>query len=466
MAETPFTKKHVDIITCKMFSPLTSSDATVERQRKNVLSEILPITSRIVIYENLMSPTLSGEIFLDDSVNYSSVFPLIGVEAFQLAFKISTPDAAGVRTYGVSSPLIFHVYNQTNRNPFRMGLEKSQLGMVSGEAIDSLNVRASKVYKDLPVHTVVEKIVEEFIKTEKNYGQKISPSDNAPYFETTTTDQTKPYRLVLPYISPLQAIKLACLQAQTTDNTTNFFFYETLDGFYFRSLRQLIEKGKQRWRANPVYVRRVLAGISNTKDTENYISAEEIQVISNYDYLYALTNGYFASTTIGVDVLSGAYRLTPSSIYDEPFKSRIRLNNTPLYWNELGKNSNPSSRLYVVPTTAISAADSKIRSKDPSVTTNFFEQTLATRNRELTELQMITVRVKCAGGPDIRVGNVVHIDIPSPLNSKISDSAPTFYKEDLRTGLYLITAVKHELINNGKSFIYETTFEASSDSVK
>lgn len=462
----PLSKKHVEIISCKLFSPLTYPKPEIQKLRNDKLSDISTIAKKIVIYESLLNPTLSGEIFLEDNVNYSSVFPLVGLESLQLAFAISDARLGGTRTYGETSPLIFHVYNQTNRRPMAMGVESSQLGLVSLEAIDSLNVRISKVYKNLPVDVTIEKIIQEFIGTSKKYGQQISPSDNSPFFESTTVDQNKPYRLLLPYISPLQAIKLACLQGQSTNNKNNFFFYETLDGFYFRSLQQLIEKGKARWARNPVYVRRVMAGTTKQRDTENFISAEDIQILSNFDYLYATTNGYFASTTIGIDVLSGRYRVTPSCTSDEPFKSRTRLNNIPLYPEILGERSNPATRLYVVPTTAISAANPAIRLLDSSVSTNFLEQTIADRQRELVELQMITVRVKCPGAPDIRVGNVVHIDIPNLLNSKMSNVPQTLYREDLRTGLYLITAVKHELINTGRSFIYETTFEASSDSVK
>lgn len=449
---TTLAKKNVELLECDLYSPLYNkrSAADLSNAEKNLLRDVRQLTRRLVIQESLLAPTLQGRLYLRDDIGLSTVTPLIGLEKLFVKFRVYSPKTETWRTYGENSPLSFHGYNQRERNIDSPSSETYSIGLASSEMLSSIEQKLSKAFTGQRIEQVVSSILTDNIKTNKQQ-----------FFESTA-GADRPFRFVAPYISPLEAIRLACLQAQTTDGRTNFFFYETLDGFHFKSLQTLIREGKTKWQNNPIYVRRQTGGLSPTRDTQQLITAEYINVITGYDIAYALQHGYFSSTTLGVDVLSGKYRLTPSSIMDDGFKQRTRLNSTPLYDAEYGKISNPAARMFVVPTTSISAANPALRQKDPSISENFLEQTLATRNREMLELQMITVRVKAAGAPNVNVGTVVHIEFPLNLNNQAHGVAPA---NDMRSGLFLIVSVQHTLINRGNTFEYETIFEACSDSI-
>jgi len=444
-------KKNVDFVECDLYSPLYKHRPTADltSQEQSVLRDVRQLTRRLVITESLLSPTLTGKLQLRDDVGLSTITPLIGLEKLFVKFRIYSPLTNTWRTYGIDSPLSFTAYNQRERNIDSPASETYAIGLASSELLSSTEQKISRSFSGKRVEEVVSTILDVNIVTAKS-----------KFFEQTT-GADRPFQFITPYISPLEAIRLACLQAQTSDNRTNFFFYETLDGFYFKSLQTLISEGKTKWRQNPIYVRRQTGGLSPNRDTQNLVTAEYINLITGYDLLYALHNGYFSSTTIGIDVLSGKYRLTPSSISDSQFKQRTRLNSIPLYDPVYGQISNPSTRMFVVPTTSISAANQELRQKDASISENFLEQTLATRVRELIELQMVTVRVKVAGAPNINVGTVVHIEFPLHINNQ-SHVGPA---NDMRSGLFLIVSVQHTLINRGNTFEYETIFEACSDSI-
>lgn len=457
---SPLAKKSVEILECDLYSPFLKRPGLSAEQTR-LMRNVGRLMTNLTIYENLFTPTLTAQMTLRDDVNLSTLFPLVGVETLSLKFRVYSPLTNQWRVYGERSPLLLQVFNQTNRSPQTISSELFTLGLTSPEFIASIEKRLSRAFTNKPVEMIVEEVLRDYLATRKQYGTTTLAPDGSPFFEQTVSSATKPFKLVVPYMNPLDVIKLACLQAQTTEGRSNFLFYETLDGFYFRSLLQILAKGKAKWASNPVYVRRLVGGLSVVRDDERVISAEQIEMVSSFDTMFGLSQGYFSSTTIGVDVLAGQYRITPSSIADPTFQNKLRLNNRPLYAPNFAAATNPTARMFLMPTTSISAANRTLRAKDPSIVDNFLEQTISAKNRELLELQLSTVRVKVAGAPNINVGTVVYIDVPFQLNN----SAHGTQQRDLRSGLYLIVAVKHMLINRGSTFEYETVFEACSDSV-
>lgn len=467
---SPFALKDVELLECDLKTPtlgdltarnITAKQAAVFRDARNYMTSLN-------IYESVFNPTLTGELRVQDDMNLSSVVPLMGIENLSVKFRVFNPRTGTYRYYpyqaatSTSAVLNFAVYNQTERIPQSQGSETYRLGLASPELLKSSEKRFSRVFKNLRVEQVINTVLSEYIGTTKPYGTTIAP-DGRPYFEPTFSADAKPFGFVAPYITPLNAIKLATLQAYTPDNRANFFFYETLDGFYFRSLQEMVKQGRKKWNENPVYVRRQAGGLAPTRAGDRYIAAEQIDIVNNFDFLYGLSEGYFSSATIGVDVLAGQYRVTTTSVNDNLFKSRERLNARPLYPPEFATVAHPTARVFVVPTTSISAGnDTSPFPREYRPAENFIEQTLAVRNRELLELQMFTVRVKVAGAPNLNVGSVVHIEIPNVLNNDTTTGGFA----DLRSGLYIILAVKHTIINMGNdAYQYETTFEACSDSI-
>lgn len=464
---SPLANKAVELVHCELSSPLLTSarsgyDGEAGENKLAVLRDARKYMTKLHIYESVFNPTLTGELEVQDDMNLSSIVPLIGLETLRVKFKIYNPQTKQYRTYpDGGGTLPFAVYNQTARVPSSQAAETYRLGLTSRELISSAEKRFSRAFTNQRVEEVINTILTEYIRTPKRKELTALAPDGARYFELTSN----PFNFIAPYISPLGAIKLATLQAYATGQRSNYFFYETLDGFYFRSLQQMIQLGKQQWTKNPVSVRRRMSGTSQTKQSFNELAAEQIDIVTNFDFLYAVSQGYFASATIGVDVLSGQYRVTPTSIADADYTSRQRLNANPLYPSGLAKTANPSAKVFLMPTTSISAANTALRNRDSSISDNFLEQTLARRSRELIELQTVTIRVKLAGAPNINVGTVIYIEIPETLKNGVGGTQLPSFK-DLRSGLYLILAVKHTIINNGGgSYAYETTFEACSDSI-
>lgn len=440
-----FASKHVEFSQCALYSPLFLA----QPEKQAVFSDIRPVISKLTIYENLFSPTLTGELYLQDDGNISTALPLMGIEIVTIKFNITDADGT-VRQYGNSSPLVFSVYQQTERSPAAQGIETYRLGLTSPELFLLSEKRLSRAYKDMPVDAIVTDILRSpiFCNTKKEID--VEPAKS-------------PINVVVPYLSPLDTIKLLTIQGQSSAAETNYTFFETLRGFHFRSIRGLIRDGQPTPTKPIPRITMQLAGVSSRKPDINLIYADNIEVVSGFDFLYQLSEGAFASTTIGVDIISGKYRQTISTANDDSFKNRMLVggaNAIPFYPAEFGL-VNPSAKVFLVPTMSLSAANTEITSKDSSIKDNFIEQTLDGRNRELIALQSRCVRVKVSGVPEIHSGGLVDIVIPNTSNN----NKFVRNEKDVASGRYLVVAVKHDLINTGTGqFIYETTFEACSDS--
>lgn len=446
ITDASYLNKHVEITQCSMASPFLEQRPSI----KDFLADVRGIVSEINIYENIFSPTLTGDVILQDDVGLSSVIPMIGAEQLTLKFNITDPNGT-MRYYGNSSPLSFSVYQETNRLVKNQGTHTYRLGIASPELFLLSEKKISLPYKNVKVETVIQDLV-----TNPKYGD----SKKSLVFEKTKT----PINMIVPYLTPLEAIKLLTLQGQNEASESNYTFYETLKGFNFSSIQSMLKIGNALPDSKIPRITIFLPDMYPSKNDIRNIRADSIDIISGFDYLYQLTHGGFASVTIGVDVLSGKYRQTISTSDDTNFKNRMKTNGVgaiPIYPPALGQVANPTGKIFLVPTLSISAANKDLCNKDTSIKDNFIEQTLDGRNRELVSLQSRCVRVKVSGVPELNAGTMVDIDFPIPVNNnKFAPQA-----QDVASGRYLIVAAKHTLINTGSGqFAYETTFEACSDS--
>lgn len=421
---------------------------------EDLLGNIDALINRIDIFENMFSPGLSGQVTFRDTRSLSSLITLRGFELFRFGFSTVDPTDNSKTTFG---PYGFVPYNQTNRSPIRQGLEEYSLGLCTSETLASTAVKFSKAYtgadgKGEYPHKIIEDIVR------KPYGL----NSKKPF---VTLQETKSkIKLVVPYMRPLEIIRMLTLQGQTIDDDTNFVFFETLEGFHYVSFKKLIENAEQD--AEIPLIQMTLTG-QDQINTPTNIRADQLQLVSGYDLLYATSRGYFASTTLAPDVLSGrcGLKIYGAGMEDSPYSKRKKINGSAareFYPSDFSMSIPATSRMFLVPTTAFSAANTTLTSKDKTISDNFIAQTLDDRNRELLGLQLRTLRGVVPGAPNLHAGKFIDVEFPSPLVSRRGTAG----FQELASCRYLIIAAQHTLVNSGKpgEFLYTTTIEAVTDS--
>ena len=438
----------------QLLSPLKNllNPTTPEFQKvKSILDNLTSYVDRIDIFEDMFKPGLTGHIRLRDTQSLSNLAFMRGLDVLVLKFSVGDKKTGKARSFG---PIGFSVYNQSNRSPANQATETYTLGICSSEMINSVSRKISRSYWDKP-----ENIIKEIVESEYGLNSKKG------FVERETT--TSKVRLVVPYMRPLDVIRLLTLQGQTATNETNYMFFETLKGYHYTSFRRLLELAMENPDIPTLYVG--LAGQSMEGNTKTRIKAERLEVVSGFDILYAISHGYFSSVTIAPDVLSGQCGIEMSSTAQTgstvEYANRQKLNDMDFYPAELGLGTPASSRIFLVPTTHISAANPLVTDKDPDAKyrNNFIAQTLDGRNRELLGLQMRTIRGVVAGAPELHAGSIINVDFPTTLNNKNLGKP----HKDIASGRYIIINAKHSIVPDGRgqSFFYETAFEAVTDSI-
>lgn len=446
---SPASDKRVSVDRLQILSPyFLNPTSLAEQQVKTVLDDVRQFVNRIDIFEDVFSPALTGEVYFRDTLSITNLALMRGLDQIWLQFSISDKEAPSKpRNFG---PFPFAIYNQSNRSPMNKSSEEFSLGICSPELITSTLRKISKSYVNKKPEDIIKDIVEQ------PYGL----SSQKKFVERQVTK--RPIKVVVPYMRPLEVIQLLTLQGQSDTNETNYMFFETLEGYHYTSFSQLLRNAGKNKYIPTIYLD--LAGQNEKGNTRTRIKAEQLQVISGFDILYAMSRGYFASTTIAPDVLSGVCGIQISGAgLDESYDLRLRVNpnGRDIYPKEVGLSTPPTARIFVVPTTAFSAANTQLTRQDPSITDNFIAQTLDGRNRELLGLQSRCIRGRVAGAPELHAGSFIDVEFPTPLNNKSSGASV----RDSASGRYIITNAKHSIVADGRQgFFYETTFEAVTDS--
>ena len=455
---SPLVNKAVEL-SCGMVSSL-DTDMSIVDARNSYLTQSI---SKITIWENIFSSTLTGEIEVFDAGNLSTNFipdrniPALGIEQFALSFGVWNPRTRTKRWYGTDTPLLFAAYRQSDRIPASLGGHTLRIKLASIEFLSSLEHRISQKYPSKGQTTmqgedIIRDILQKRIRTRKKF-EDVEPTGH-------------PITLTVPFLSPLETIRLIALQSQPVGPTSNYLFYESLYGFHFKTIAKMIKDGNARLSSDgksliPL-IHQQMRGLLTARNDDMSYTADSMDLLSGYDMLHATHQGFFASTTYAVDILSGVCRETISRSTDEPFASRLLVNGPkgiPFYpfSASMIENIGGKTRIYVVPTTHISAANSSITAKDGSVSTNYMAETLASRSRELTALQSRTIRVLVAGAPELTAGSLVDIVFPNPVPGR---------NLDIASGRYLIIAAQHTIqkVSTTGEYKYETLFEACTDS--
>jgi hypothetical protein len=452
ISTSPIADKVVSLDRLQLLSPLLLNPTNPDLKKiKTVLDDVRSYVNRIDIFENMFTPGLTGQVYLRDTQSLTNLAFMRGLDQLFIQFSVPDKQKGIQRKFG---PQGFSIYNQSNRAPVNKANEEYVLGICSPEILSSTAIKFSRAYWD-----TLENIIKDIV--EQPYGL----SSKKSFVEREHTNVKM--RFVVPYMRPIEVIQLLTLQGQTPNNETNYMFFETLEGYHFTSFRRLLEIAKKNPEIPTIYLD--LAGQREQGNTKTRIKAEQLQVVSGFDMLYAMARGYFSSVTIGPDVLSGQCSIEISSIAKTgstvEYANREKLNARDFYPPIMGEGTPATSRMFLIPTTHISAQNPMVTALDPDAKyrNNFIAQTLDGRNRELLGLQLRCIRGRVAGAPELHAGNIVNVEFPTTLNNKNTGQLI----KDMASGRYIIINAKHSLVNDGKgeSFFYETTFEAVTDSL-
>lgn len=183
------------------------------------------------IYESIYSNCITGSLTFADSQGLTERTPIIGQEYLEFKFRTPLKYQGDGGEYVATETNRFAVYNVSAIQPATGQSQIVTLEFTSLENLRSSRLRISKAFTGS-----YDKAVNEIFKGEWGLN-----SSKKLFIERCAESQ----KYVVPNLHPLDAINQVCSRAiSKKSNTPSFFFYETSQGFHFRSFDSML-KGYQ-----------------------------------------------------------------------------------------------------------------------------------------------------------------------------------------------------------------------------
>ena len=420
------------------------SDAVTPRSSTPSLPKTILITSNedkskqvdlvgglisIAYFENLMSDTLRATIiFTDTGINNSNNIkesileglPIVGQEKVVLKFEDNNKV-----TIGDKPELVMYVNKVT---PISDDTRKTQiqLDLVSAEFIRNEKTRITKRY-DGKISDHVKQLLTEGnsigLKTKKDISDIDETLNNYNYIG----NNKKPF-----YIINWLSRKSISAQNQKKGKSAGYFFFETADGFHFKSIDSLFAQEQKKsiiFNESP--------GIPEGYD----LKALEYSKDNNVNVQNKLKMGAFSTRTVLFDPFTTYYEVvTPNAATDEDSlklggKKLPKLNDE--FNNEEANKEFTRTTYYLLDKGTLATGDTtqQLEKKDEQ---NFeykdiLNQSIMRYNQFFSSMANVTI----PGDFSLHAGEMVYLDVPQLEEKK----AENVSKQN--SGLYIIAGLTH-----------------------
>jgi len=381
----------------------------------------------IQVFEDLLSPFITGSLVIKDSLDLINLFPFVGEEYLELDIKTPTLKEGNITGK-------FYIYKMTDREMIKDKQVVYQLHFTSQDALIDLNKSISKTFtgkvSDI-ARTLLTDRTNGLQSTKKNIIEETSNS-------TKYTSN---------FWSPVRNLLYLTEQASNKNYSPSYIFFENRDGYNFVSLEFLY---KQPVIANFTfdnYVRddRPMAGsIKNLE--EDYKRILGIKIPTGIDYIDRITSGVYGSRMYTHDIASKKISSTNFDMLKNN-KTQSRLNEFP-----------PASKK------AIYRYSSTVMFK-PKYYNNFSNfgdvtntQIIQERISLLKQAESTKIEIVVPGRCDYTVGKKVNVKLNKiePVKKNDKDTIDNMF-----SGNYIISAINHYITKEK----HETTLELMKDSL-
>lgn len=381
----------------------------------------------IQIFEDLLSPFITGSLIIKDSLDLINLFPFVGEEFLEL--DISTPTLKNGNIVGK-----FYIYKMTDRDMIGDKSVVYQLHFTSQEAVIDLNKSISKSFSGK-----VSDIATKFL-TDKTIGIQSTRLNNVE----ETSNETK---YISNFWSPIKNIIYLTENAVNKSGSPSYVFFENRDGFNFVSLETLYTKPIKHTFVKDNYVRDSRGPSGTVKNLEeDYKRITDIKIPTGIDYIDRIQSGVYASKMYTYDL---ATKKVESKNFNatESFSNRKHLNEFPAFSKKV------ISRYGAKIINELKYYNNFSNFGDATNTKTLQERISLLKQAESTKVE-ITVPGRC----DYTVGQRVDLKLykAEPLNKNDRSTLDNMF-----SGHYIIAAINHQISRE----MHECSMELIKDSL-
>jgi hypothetical protein len=427
--------RQVRLKSCSIVSPF----------RGDTVYDISAYVQSIDIFESIFQNTITAQIQMYEADALQELLPIVGVEVVYIEFETDRPQFDEPYSFKQT----FRIHRLINQSFPKNDDRLYTLELVTPEFFNSVKMRMTKRYHDITAADAVQDVFNRIVSSQNGLPITIEP----------TRDKIDAF---IPNYTPLQAINYLTMLSRTVDtNESNYVFYQTLDGFYFQSIKNIIDAAKLRAENKLVPVLKVnanqLTGAKTVDLAVAYNSIIQLHQDESFDVLRDISTGLLRTKTLQIDFFGRTW-FEDDSRYTDYFKNTTHLDTHACYPDNFDQLVSKNVKQFIVPSN-ISIAQSKYVENNGGISYDPLVEAMPMRNRQLKALQRSRTLLQIPGQPEIRSGQVINLVYPSSrvlqqrgdsnpadVNTSIPRSPTPYY-----SGLHLITHVRHALIRRSIS---------------
>ena len=371
---------------------------------------------KIQYYESVDSPSIS--ITLEDVLDvdqFISRYGVTGGEYLVLDISISQDSKkSGQKDFKITSKHKMMLNEVRDVRTTTKG-QMASLDFISVEAMVNETSRVNKRFSGN-----IQNIVEELLRKDKKGIRTDKKLEKDKSFNK--------YTFVGNLKRPFDTIDWLCAKAAATKNDCGFLFFETLDGFQFRSINKLLKQ-----KVTATYKR-------NDRPDDSDFNILENRLDRSNDIGMNLRSGMYANRTIYVNLESVDF-----VVDDFKISELDGIKNSPKLPNKL--EDFPTRLMFrALDTGALQKGSTKNREEKLSELAKYQNRSYARANLLFSQSLCITVPFNTL----LRAGQMVKIEFPYKDESNKQNWRSGKKDSTDNSGKYLISKLKHD-ISDGRS---------------
>lgn len=272
----------------------------------------LDLTNNILFmdyFEDILSPCITMQMQIAATNSIFNGLPIRGGEKILIDVTTSTGNFILDEEYAM------YVYKVSNL--VSDGVKESfTLHLVSREGLTNETARCQRKYQKLPINEHVTSILKDVLRTEKFSNESIERTSNSFSF---IGNQKKPFH-ILTWLCPkgIPSNTNSGENGTEAKGVSGFLFYETKDGFNFKSIEGLVSQTTSTQELDSLVTYTFSNAIEEGKAENNFIILN-YDIQKNVDLMKTLRVGTYANKTYFYDLYTNTLDL-----YDYDLKREIK----------------------------------------------------------------------------------------------------------------------------------------------
>lgn len=388
---------------------------------KDKKRDIRPIVIEMNTFEGIHMPFLRAHFVIEDSVSLLSQFPIVGEELIHVEFK--TPVNSFLKSYKHT----FRIYAVEELQPMKERTATYIIKAISREALKDSLATVKKSYSGMTIKEMAEKVFEEYLLVDKK-------------IEASETEATRTF--AIPNLTPANTLRFLAREAKSPSfEPSNFIFYETVDGFYFKTIEEILSKrpqdkyystAKQIDEGNVSGPSRSSAQ-KQTKPFE-FRKLSDIRYIRVFDDLMMLKKGGFSNKLFYINPVMNTFNETRFDYNNDLNKfnwtTKGKIGRFVTDNSEYVNGDGTNHQIYITTNSGIQGNPEFIDLKP-----EFLHYVVGS----VALLDNLVANITIPGDSSRRAGDIIRIEIPE--FSAAADVEGKTHR--LLSGSYLVTSVRH-----------------------